>query len=140
TQYIHGDGNIGVVVKFDSDKPGVFDAEEAAAFAFTIALHIAAFNPMALDRTKIDPAYIKEQEEIFRSQMEQDEKLKGKPANVIDNILKGKLNKHLADICLLDQAYVKDEKFTVAQALADCGKKLGAKINVNDFVYFRVGA
>ncbi|MDR2134250.1 MAG: translation elongation factor Ts [Treponema sp.] len=140
TQYIHGDGNIGVVVKFDSGKPGVFDSEEARAFAFTLALHIAAFNPMALDREKIDPAYIREQEEIFRRQMEQDEKMKGKPANVIDNILRGKINKHLADICLLDQAYVKDEKFTVAQALADFGKKLGAKISVNDYVYFKVGA
>jgi elongation factor Ts len=140
TQYIHGDGNIGVVVKLDSDKPGVFETEDAKAFAFTLALHIAAFNPMALDRSKIDPAYIKEQEEIFRKQMEQDEKMKGKPANVIDNILKGKLNKHLAEICLLDQAYVKDEKFTVAQALADYGKKLGAGISVNDYVYFKVGA
>jgi elongation factor Ts len=140
TQYIHGDGNIGVVVKFESDKPEIFTNEEAKAFAFTIALHIAAFNPLAIDRTKIDPEFLKEQEEIFRKQMEGDEKLKGKPANVIDNILKGKVNKYLADICLLEQGYVKDEKFTVAQALADCGKKLGAAINVKDYVYYKVGA
>jgi elongation factor Ts len=140
TQYIHGDGNIGVVVKFDSDKPEIFKNEEVKAFAFTIALHIAAFNPLALDRTRIDPVFLKEQEEIFRKQMEGDEKLQGKPANVIDNILKGKVNKYLADTCLAEQAYVKDEKFTVAQALADCGKKLGAVINVKDYVYYKVGA
>jgi elongation factor Ts len=140
TQYIHGEGNIGVVVKLESDKPEIFKNEEARAFAFTIALHIAAFNPLSLDRTKIDPEFLKEQEGIFRKQMEGDEKLKGKPANVIDNILKGKVNKYLADICLVEQGYVKDEKFTVAQALADCGKKLGAAVSVKDYVYYKVGA
>jgi elongation factor Ts len=140
TRYIHGDGNIGVAVKFESDKPEVFKNDEAKNFAFTIALHIAAFNPLALDRSKIDPAHLAEQEEIFRKQMEGDEKLKGKPANVIDNILKGKISKYLADTCLVEQAYVKDEKMTVAQALADCGKKLGAAINVKDYVYYKVGA
>jgi elongation factor Ts len=93
----------------------------------------------ALDRSKVDPTFLKEQEDIFRKQMEQDEKLKGKPANVIDNILKGKVNKYLSDICLLEQGYVKDEKFTVAKALEDCGKQAGAKISVNDYVYFKVG-
>jgi elongation factor Ts len=140
TQYIHGDGNIGVVVRFESDKPEIFKNEEAKAFAFTIALHIAAFNPLALDRTKIDPEFLKEQEGIFRKQMEGDENLKGKPAAVIDNILKGKINKYLAGICLAEQGYVKDEKFTVAQALADCGKKLGAALSVKDYVYYKVGA
>ncbi|GHU56665.1 elongation factor Ts [Spirochaetia bacterium] len=139
TSYTHGDGNIGVVVKFDSDKPEIFQKEEVKEFAFTLALHVAAFNPAALDRSKVDPAFLKEQEDIFRKQMEQDEKLKGKPANVIDNILKGKVNKYLSDICLLEQGYVKDEKFTVARALEDFGKQAGAKISVNDYVYFKVG-
>ncbi|GHV06272.1 elongation factor Ts [Spirochaetia bacterium] len=139
TSYTHGDGNIGVVVKLDSDKPEIFQKEDVKEFAFTLALHVAAFNPAALDRSKVDPAFLKEQEDIFRKQMEQDEKLKGKPANVIDNILKGKVNKYLSDICLLEQGYVKDEKFTVAKALEDFGKQNGAKISVNDYVYFKVG-
>jgi elongation factor Ts len=136
TRYVHGDGAIGVVVKMGSDQPFT---EEAKEFAFTIALHVAAFNPMALDRTQIDPGHLKEQEEIFRKQMEGDEKLADKPANVIDHILKGKINKYLADICLMEQSYVKDEKFTVAQALADCGKRLGARLSINEYVYFKVG-
>jgi len=139
TQYIHGDGNIGVVVKCASDKPEIFKDEEVKAFVFSLALHIAAFNPYALDKSKIDSTYVTEQEEIFRKQMEQDEKLKGKPANVLDGILKGKITKHLSEICLLEQGYVKDEKLTVAQALAECGKKTGAKVNIADYVYFKVG-
>ncbi|MCL2472890.1 MAG: translation elongation factor Ts [Treponema sp.] len=139
TSYIHGDGAIGVVVKFGADKEDAFQNEEVKAFAFTIALHVAAFNPTALDEKKIDAGWLKEQEDIFRKQMEQDEKMQGKPANVIDNILKGKVNKFLKDICLMDQAYVKDEKMTVAQALADAGKRFGVKLNIIEYVYYRVG-
>jgi elongation factor Ts len=139
TQYIHGDGNIGIVVKCSSDKPEIFKDEEVKSFVFTLALHIAAFNPYALDKTKIDPAYLTEQEEIFRKLMEKDEKLKGKPANVLEGILKGKINKHLSEICLLEQGYVKDEKLTVDQALAECGKKAGAKLSIVEYVYFKVG-
>jgi elongation factor Ts len=139
TQYIHGDGNIGVVVKCRSDKPEIFKDEEVKSFVFSIALHIAAFNPYALDKSKIDQAYITEQEEIFRKQMEKDEKLQGKPANVLDNILKGKISKHLSEICLVEQGYVKDEKLTVAQALAEASKKAGAKLEITEYVYYKVG-
>jgi elongation factor Ts len=139
TQYIHGDGNIGVVIKCSSDKPEIFKGEEMKSFIFSLALHIAAFNPYALDRSKIDPAYITEQEEIFRKQMEKDEKLQGKPANVLDGILKGKVKKHLSDICMLEQGYVKDEKLTVEQAVAECSKKAGAKLDIADYVYLKVG-
>ena len=65
--------------------------------------------------------------------------MQDKPANVLDNILKGKVSKFLKDICLMDQAYVKDEKMTVAQAIADAGKKFGANLSILDFVYFKVG-
>jgi elongation factor Ts len=138
TQYIHGDGAIGVVVRLGSDKP-VFDKEEARAFAFSLALHAAAFNPAALDRSKVDPAFLKEQEEIFRKQMANDEKLAGKPEKVIDNILKGKISKYLSDICFLEQGYVKDEKLTVEKALEETGRQLGAKLSILEYVYFKVG-
>ena len=137
--YIHGDGVIGVVVKLGADKPEVLQQDGAKALAFDLAMHIAAFNPLALDRDRVDPAFLREQEEIFRKQQEQDEKLQGKPEKVLENILRGKVNKYLADICLLEQGFVKDEKLTVAQALAERGKALGAALSVNDYAYFKVG-
>ena len=137
--YIHGDGAIGVVVHFCADKAEAFSNEEVKAFAFSLALHVAAFNPMALDATKIDAAWIKEQEDIFRKQMEQDEKMQGKPANVLENILKGKVSKFLKEICLMDQPYVKDDKMTVAQAMSDANKRFNANLKVLDYVYFKVG-
>jgi len=139
SSYIHGDGAIGVVIKCGADKADVFANDDIKSFVFSIALHVAAFNPMALDVSKIDPEWLKEQEGIFRKQMEQDEKLQGKPANVTEGILKGKVSKFLKDICLMDQAYVKDEKMNVAQALADAGKRFGTKLTILDFVYFKVG-
>ena len=140
SQYIHGDGNIGVVVKCESDKPEIFKNEEVKSFVFSLALHIAAFNPHALDRSKIDQGWLSEQEDIFRKQIEQDEKLQDKPANVLEGILKGKVNKYLSEICLLEQGYVKDEKLTVARAIDACAQKAGGKLTVSDYVYFKVGS
>jgi elongation factor Ts len=137
--YIHGDGAIGVVVKLAADKDDAIKSEEAKSLAFNLTLHIAAFNPAALDRTKIDPAHLKEQEDIFRKQMELDESLSQKPPKVIDNILQGKVNKYLQEICLLEQGYVKDEKLTVEKVLDETGKQLGAKLSIAEYVYFKVG-
>ncbi|MDR2097085.1 MAG: translation elongation factor Ts [Spirochaetaceae bacterium] len=138
--YIHGDGAIGVVVAVSADKPEVFASEDARAFVFSLAMHVAAFNPAAISASDVDPALLAEQEEIFRRQMETDEKLKGKPANVLEGILKGKLNKYLADICFLDQNYIKNDKITVKQALAEAGKQFGAVFKIDEYVNFRVGA
>ena len=139
-KYIHGENNIGVLVKFESDKPEVFKSEEVKSFIFSLALHIAAFNPVAIDRSKIDQSWLKEQEEIFRVQMSKDEKLKDKPQKVLDGILSGKVNKFLCEICLFEQGYVKDEKITVAKIIEEYAKKTGAKLAIKDYIYYKVGA
>ncbi|MDR0644601.1 MAG: translation elongation factor Ts [Treponema sp.] len=135
--YIHGDGAIGIIVKLSADK--VIAQTNLESFAYSIAMHIAAFSPLVLSKDKLDPSFIKEQEDIFRKQMEADESLKSKPVQALESILRGKLNKFLKSICLLDQGYIKDEKITVAQALADTGKQLGASLAIVDYVYFKVG-
>ncbi|MCL2264426.1 MAG: translation elongation factor Ts [Treponema sp.] len=139
TQYIHGDGNIGVVVKCESDKPEIFKNEDVKTFIFSLALHIAAFNPAAIDQSRIDQKWLKEQEEIFKAQMDKDEKLKGKPDNVLAGILQGKVKKYLSEICLMEQGYVKDEKLSVAKAVEECAKKAGAKLTINQYIYYKVG-
>jgi len=139
TQYIHGDGNIGIVVKCESDNPEIFKNDDVKSFIFTLALHIAAFNPVAIDRSKIDQEWLKEQEGIFKVQMDKDEKLKGKPEKVLAGILQGKVTKYLSEICLMEQGYVKDEKLTVAKAIEECAKKAGAKLTLTDYIYYKVG-
>ncbi|MDR1909629.1 MAG: translation elongation factor Ts [Spirochaetaceae bacterium] len=142
SSYIHGDGAIGVVVKLAAGDAGAFAHEEVRALAFNLALHIAAFNPMALDRDGIGKEYIAEQEGIFLKQMEGDEKMlamrEAKPEQ-FEKILQGKVNKHLQEICLLQQHYVKDEKLTVEKVLADTGRKAGSELRIADYAYFKVG-
>jgi elongation factor Ts len=138
--YIHGDGAIGVIVTVSADKSDVFARQEAKDFAFTLALHVAAFNPLYLSREKVDPAFLQEQREIFTAQMKIDPKMEGKPEAALAKILDGKMNKYLSDICFVDQAYVKDDKIKVKQALEDIGKQVGANIGISGYLYVRVGA
>ncbi|HAK44388.1 MAG TPA: elongation factor Ts [Spirochaeta sp.] len=133
--YIHGEGGIGVLVKLSSDDKAVFENDKVKEFAFDCALHIAAFNPLYLSRDVVDEAYTKEQTEIFTKQAEN----LGKPEKVLQGIVKGKLNKHFSQICLLDQPFVKDDKNSLSNVLAAIGKEAGGKLKIEDFVYYRVG-
>ncbi|HUZ16865.1 MAG TPA: translation elongation factor Ts [Spirochaetia bacterium] len=133
--YVHGEGSIGVIVKVKASDGKSADTPAVRAFAFDVALHIAAYNPMFLSKDNVDPAYLKEQEEIFTKQAEN----LGKPANVLAGIIKGKLSKHLAEICLLQQAFVKDDKMTVGQVQEKMSKEAGATITITDYLYYRVG-
>lgn len=134
-EYIHGEGSIGVLVKLKSDNPEVLKDAKIAEFVFDCALHIAAFNPTYLDRTAVSADYLAEQEGIFRKQAEN----MGKPEKVIEGIIKGKMNKHLSEICFLDQPFVKDDKQSVTKVMNALGKELGAKLSIVDYKYYRVG-
>ncbi len=133
--YIHGVGNIGSLVKLKADSSSAFENNAVKEFAFDAALHVAAFNPVALSPETVDPAYIKEQEEIFTKQAESLDK----PDKVKQGIIKGKLSKHMSEICFLNQPFVKDDKKKVSQVLADTAKAAGAKLEIAEYVYFRVG-
>ena len=132
--YIHSD-KLGVLIRVKADKPELAADKRVHDFAFDIALHVAAFNPKYLDRSKIDAAFIKEQEEIFTKQAEG----LGKPATVLQGIIKGKVNKYLSDICLLDQGFVKDEKVPVGKAITEFSKQIGATLSVVEYLYYKVG-
>ena len=138
-QYVHGVGNIGVIVKFKADNKALFDNDAVKAFAFDCALHVAAFAPVALSPDKISADYIKEQTEIFQAQMDQDPKMAEKPDKVKAGILQGKLNKHFAEICFLDQAFVKDDKKKVSQVMAETAKAAGGKLEIAEYVYYKLG-
>lgn len=135
SEYVHGEGSIGVLVKMKADSADVFENDQVKEFTFDCALHIAAFNPLYLSRDRVDAEYTREQESIFRKQAE---KL-GKPEKVLEGIVKGKLNKHYSEICLLDQGFVKEEKKSVAQKLKEVASQAGGKLEIVDFIYYKVG-
>ncbi len=135
SEYVHGEGSIGVLVKMKADSADVLKNDQVKEFAFDCALHIAAFNPLYLSRDRVDAGYAQEQEAIFRKQAEN----LGKPEKVLEGIVKGKLNKHYGEICLLDQGFVKEEKKSVAQKMKEVASQAGGKLEIVDFIYYKVG-
>jgi elongation factor Ts len=134
SEYVHDD-RIGVMVRAKLGNPGLKGNARLKEVLFEMALHVAAFSPLYLSRDKVDAVFLKEQEEIFTKQVESMDK----PANVMAGIIKGKVNKLVSEICLLDQPFVKDEKRKVSKVLEDLGKELGGKIELTGFAYVRVG-
>ena len=131
--YIHGNNRIGVVTVFETGSP---DSKEFKEFANNVSMHIAATNPFYISDKDVPQNEIDEQKAIFTKQMDDS----GKPANVIENIVKGKISKYFSEICLLDQGYVKDDKMTVKQFIETTAKALGTDIKVKNFIRYKIGA
>ena len=134
--YVHGNGALAVLVMFKSDDKKIFENDMVKEFANDCALHVAAFTPSYLNTDAVDAAYIKEQTEIFAAQAE---KL-GKPAKVVEGIVKGKLNKHLSEICFLQQPFVKDDSMSVEKKANEVGKAAGASLEIVNYAFLRAGA
>ncbi len=134
--YSHNDGAIGVMIKLTCDSAETAGREKVKALAFDLALHAAAFNPAYLNREAVDPAYVQEQKEIFTTQANN---LGDKPEKVIQGIVQGKLNKHMSQICFVDQGFVKEDKKSVQQIIDETAKSLGGKITLADYAYIAVG-
>ncbi len=134
--YIHGDsGRLGGIVKVKADDPAALEREDVQNFAFDCALHVVAFRPAYLSGDTIEPDYIAEQKEIFMQQA----KNLGKPEKVLEGIVQGKLRKHLAEICFVDQGFVKDEKKSVGAVAKEISKEAGSSVTVNGFLVYAVG-
>ncbi len=109
-------------------------ADVVKQFAHDCCLHLAAFTPAYIYQKDVPQSYIDEQTEIFKGQMDQDEKMASKPQNIKDNILKSKVAKHVAEICFVDQMFVKDDKVSVAKKLEEVSKAAGATLEFGDIV------
>jgi elongation factor Ts len=133
-EYIH-DGRIGVMLRFTLGDAKLKDNPRVKEILFDCALHAAAFAPLFLTKDKVSPAFLKEQEEIFAKQAEN----LGKPANVLQGIIKGKLNKMISEICLLEQPFVKDDKRKVSKVLEELSKEVGSKVDLVDYTYMKLG-
>ena len=134
--YIHMGGKVGVLLELSAGNADTKDKDGFKELARDICLHIAALNPAGLTRDDIDASTIEEENEINRKQLEAE----GKPAEIIDKILIGKINKYFAESCLVDQAFVKDDKVSVKQHVAAVGKELGDDISIARYARFNIGA
>ncbi len=134
--YVHnsvadGLGRIGVIVTLESAG----QTDELKAFGRMVAMHVASANPLALDSSALDAATIAREKNVLADKA----KAQGKPANVIDKIVESGLKTFYKEVCLLDQAFIFDDKKTVAQALKESEGKAGAPIKIGGFVRYGLG-
>jgi elongation factor Ts len=135
--YTHMGGKIGVLVDVVTDVVN----DEVKEMAKNIAMQVAALKPQYTNRSEVSAEYIAHEEEILLAQIKNDPKESQKPEKVIQGMIKGRINKELKEVCLLDQVYVKaeDGKQSVAQYVESVAKAVGAKITVKGFVRMETG-
>lgn len=133
--YIHPGSTVGVMVELETDKDAAPQAQELKSLARDICMQIAVTNPVCVAPENLDPALVAKEREIATEQLKES----GKPAQVIEKIVDGKLGKFYQDACLLNQPFIKDEKQTVAQIIQAAAKNLSLTIKVKRFKRFSIG-
>lgn len=130
--YVHAGGKLGVAVALGA-PPG----ERAQALAKDLAMHVAAADPspVAVDRSGVPAALVEQERELFRRQAEQE----GKPAPVIEKIVEGRVRKFYAEVCLVEQPFVKDPDQSIGKLLESAAAVLGGPVTVTGFLRFKLG-
>ncbi len=136
--YIHGHGTTGVIVKFDCNDD-VAATEQFAEMSKNVALQVAAMNCEYVNRDAVPASRLDEEKAIIASQIKNDPKNASKPEAIIEKMAVGKLGKFYEQVCLADQAYVKDDSMSVEKYVASVAKELGADIKLVDYCRYEKG-
>ena len=134
--YIHAGGKLGVMVEVGCETDFVAKTDDFQAFAKDIAMHVAAVNPVSVTREDVPAELVDREKEIYIKQA----KDSGKPDNIIEKIVTGKVEKYLSEICLMDQKYVKNPDLTIQDLLNELIAKMGENISIKRFARFQIGA
>ena len=133
--YVHSNGKIGVMVEVGCKKPETLAKPELLELARNLAMQVAATGTVALDASCIDPALVEREREVFR-QKTLDE---GKPANIVEKIVEGRVQKFYQEVCLMEQSYIRDDKIVIKSLVKDQCKTLDDEITVRRFVRLQLG-
>lgn len=131
--YIHLQGKVGVLVEVNCETDFVAKNENFREFVKDITLHIAAANPTCVSREQVDSSEMEREKAIYRQQVE------GKPANIVDKIVQGKVEKFYGTICLLEQPFIKNPDLTIADLVKAKISELGENIVIRRFTRYMVG-
>ncbi len=134
--YIHAGGKIGVLLELNCESDFVARTDDFQELLRDIAMHIAATDPRFVTRDEVPQSDLDREREVFLAQPA----MKGKPAQVVEKILEGKMSKFYEETCLVDQPFIKEQSQTIAQIIASKVAKLGENISVRRFARFKVGA
>ncbi len=129
--YIHGGGKIGVLVQLSCEKQD----DVLKTVAKDVAMQVAAANPLFLNRDQVDSESLEKENEIYRVQALNE----GKPENIVEKMVMGRISKYYKEVCLVDQVWVKNGDYTIAKYVAEEGKKIGAAVEVVRFARFERG-
>lgn len=130
--YIHLGGSVGVIVEVATDKP---ENEDVKAFAHDLALQIAAARPEAVRREEVDASKLEKEKEILRAQAINE----GKPEKIVDRMVEGRIEKYYKEVCLLDQAFVKDPDKSIKGLMGEIAKASGATLDIVRFTRYERG-
>src|SRR5579872_5662235 len=133
--YIHAGGKIGVLVEVNCESDFVARTDDFKELCHDIAMHIAASDPKYVRREDVTAADFDREKEIYRSQAA----ATGKPANVVEKIVEGKMAKFYEEVCLLDQPFIKEQSISIGQLIGTKVGKLGENITVRRYARFKVG-
>ena len=133
--YIHQGSRLGVLVEVNCETDFVARTDDFQIFAKDIAMHIAASQPLAVDRESIPAAAVEKEKAIFLEQA----KNEGKPENIAEKIVEGRLEKYYQENCLLEQVFVKNPDQTIDELITELTAKIGEKISVRRFERFVLG-
>jgi elongation factor Ts len=133
--YIHSTGKIGVMVEVKCETDFVAKSDKFQEFAKNVAMQIAAANPLCVAPEDLDQAVVEREREVFRQQTLEE----GKPANVVDKIVDGRMKKFYKEACLLQQAYIRDDKLTIQDLINELVTVLGERIEIGRFARWTLG-
>ena len=133
--YIHAGGKIGVLLELNCESDFVARTPDFQELLRDIAMHIAAVDPRYVRKEDVTAADLEREKDVYRAQAA----ATGKPANIIEKMLEGKLSKFYEEVCLLEQPFIKEQTQTIAQIIATKVAKLGENISVRRFARFKVG-
>lgn len=134
--YIHPPGKIGVLVKADGKIDAAKAGDVSEELRRGVAMHVAAFAPRFLDATQVDSSTLDQEREIYATQLRNE----GKPENMIENIVNGKVKSFYKDNCLVDQPSAQDPKKTIAQVVTEIAKNAGGDLKLTGFVRTNIGS
>lgn len=133
--YIHGGGRIGVLVEINCETDFVAKTDEFRQFTKDVAMHIAAANPLYLDKDEVPQDVLEHEKEILRNQALNE----GKPEKIVDKMVLGRVEKYYKEVCLLEQAFVKNPDMTIRQLVTEKVAKIGENISIRRFVRYQLG-
>jgi len=135
SSYIHAGGKIGVLIEVNCETDFVARTDEFQGLVKDLAMQIAASNPLYVRREEVPAETVESEKRIYHTQASES----GKPEKVIEKMVEGKLSKFFADVCLIEQPYIKDPSRTIGQLVTDAIAKIGENIVVRRFARFQLG-